>query len=280
MNAFESQEWEGYEMNETPEVGEWETGEWETGEFGNQEQFLGGLLGSVLGGGEMESSQSETELAHELLEISSEEELEQFLGNLFKGAAKAVGGFIRSPVGKALGGALKSVAKTALPVAAGALGNFIVPGVGGAIGSKLGSMASKLFEVELEGMNEAEAELEVARRYVRFATAAARNAARAPSGAPPRAVARAALISAARRHAPGLVRGSRGAGQPPRFRPRRSPAYRGTSYVRDVVSGGDWFDDDAAAPGPVISTNGGASGHDHAEGRWIRRGRKILLLGV
>jgi len=41
--------------------------------------------------------------ASELLEISSEEELEQFLGGLIK----KVGGFVRGPVGQALGGVLK-----------------------------------------------------------------------------------------------------------------------------------------------------------------------------
>lgn len=265
MNALESQEWESFETGETS-MGEWGS-EWETvGEFENFEQ----------GWGELESEQEmqELALASELLEISSEEELEQFLGKLIKGAAKAVGGFVKSPVGKALGGVLKNVAKTALPMAAGALGNLVLPGVGGAIGSKLGSMATKLFEVELEGMNEQEAEFEIARRYVRFATAAARNAARAPGGAPPRAVARAAAYSAARRHAPGLLRGGSGGGprrgpsRPPRFRPRRG-AYAGYGAV-DEPSGSDWGDGDG----------GDDDGDRPRSGRWLRRGQKIVLLGV
>jgi YD repeat-containing protein len=142
MTTFETQEWENLETMETP--GEWESQEWgETGEY-EGEQFLGGLLGSVLGGlgggGELELTEmQETELATELLGLSSEEELEQFLGKLIRGAAKAVGKAVRSPVGRALGGALKNVAKTALPMAAGALGNLVLPGVGGAIGSRLGT---------------------------------------------------------------------------------------------------------------------------------------------
>jgi uncharacterized protein (DUF697 family) len=147
----------------------------------------------------------ETELATELLEISSEEELEDFLGNLVKGVAKKVGGFIKSPVGKALGGVLKNVAKTALPVAGAALGSFIAPGAGTAIGGKLGSMASNLFEVELEGMEAEEAEFEVARRYVRFAAEAAKNAALAPENVPPWTLVNAAVANAAREYAPGLV---------------------------------------------------------------------------
>ncbi|GIH06917.1 hypothetical protein Rhe02_49840 [Rhizocola hellebori] len=273
MSAYESQEWEGFEFQESG-LGEWESHEWESGENEwEQEQFLGGILSSVLGG-ETESSQMEMELTHELLEVTSEEELEQFLGNLIKRAGKAVGGFIKSPVGKALGGALKGIAKKALPVAAGALGNLVVPGVGGMIGSKLGSMATKLFEVELEGMSEQQAEFEVARRYVRFATAAARNAARAPAGAPPRAVARAALISAARRHAPGLVRGGRpGSGPRPRFRPRRGGGSVSDFAYSTNGSGQDWADDDGFAG----DEDGGEA---RREGRWIRRGRKILIIGA
>jgi len=295
MSTFETQEWENLESMEIP--GEWESQEWgETGEYESQEQqFLGGLLGSVLGGELELNEMQETELATELLEISSEEELEQFLGKLIRGAAKAVGGIVLSPVGRARGGALKSVAKTALPMAAGALGNLVLPGVGGVVGSKLGSMASKLFEVELEAMGEQEAEFEVARRYVRFATAAARNAARAPSNAPPRAVVRAAVVSAARRHAPGLVRGTR-SGQG-RGRPGRGPrpgSYGFPSGAGNGMGGGPGngmgggtaggeplgFDDDA---GPDTGTKGNGSGETGGRapaGRWIRRGRKIVILGV
>lgn len=59
--------------------------------------------------------------------IQSEEELEEFFGKL----VKAAGSFIKSPVGKTLGGVLKNVARTALPVAGAALGNLVAPGVGG-----------------------------------------------------------------------------------------------------------------------------------------------------
>jgi uncharacterized protein (DUF697 family) len=150
-------------------------------------------------------AEMETELATELLEISSEEELEDFLGKLFKGVAKSVGGIIKSPVGQALGGVLKNVAKKALPIAGAALGSVIAPGAGTAIGGQLGSMASNLFEVELEGMEAEEAEFEVARRYVRFAAEAAKNAALAPENVPPWSLANAAVADAARQYAPGLV---------------------------------------------------------------------------
>jgi uncharacterized protein (DUF697 family) len=309
---FEQPEMEFGPAGETSEYGsEFETAETEA----EAEGFLGGLLSSVLGGEAAEaesplSEMQEMELATELLEVSSEAELEQFLGGLFKKVASGVGSFMKSGTGRALGGILKNVAKKALPVVGGALGSFVAPGVGTALGSKLGSMASNLFEVELETMSEQEAEFEVARRYVRLASSAARNAALAPRNAPPRAVARAAVVSAARRHAPGLVRGTPyqvprrpsrpgrpvqrpGGTQPqpgrPRPRPRPygapapSPGYADAGPAWGVYGdepswadgddGGVWYDGD----------DGGAPSARHARpqsGRWVRRGRKIVILGA
>jgi uncharacterized protein (DUF697 family) len=219
-------EFEGeYEGEYEGEFGEYE-GEYEGEGEGEGEQFLGDILGSVLGGeyeGESETEQflgdilgtvlgsefetplseaQESELAAELLEITNEQELEQFLGNVFK----SVGGFIKSPVGRALGGALKNVAKKALPVVGGALGSMVVPGLGTAVGSKLGSMASGMFEVELEAMPAEAAEFEVARRVVNTAASAAHHAAmaRPRPGVSPQTVARAAIAAGARHHAPGV----------------------------------------------------------------------------
>ena len=208
------------------------------------ETMAEGSLGEMASEGPLTETQ-EIALASELLEITSEEELEQFLGNLIKKAAGAVGGIVKGPIGSAIGGVLKKVAKTALPMAAGALGNLVLPGVGGAIGSKLGGMAAKLFELEEEVVYSEQGELEVARRIVRLTAAAAQNAAQAPAGAPARAVAQNAIAQAARQHAPGLL--------DPRVARAVSQASRnGTS------AGG-------AAP---------------RTGRWVRRGQKIVVLGV
>ncbi|HEX8320730.1 hypothetical protein [Longimicrobium sp.] len=149
----------------------------------------------------------EMELAAELLGIQSEEELEEFFGKL----VKAAGSFIKSPVGKALGGVLKNVARTALPVAGAALGNLVAPGVGGMIGGKLASMAGRAFGLELEGMSPQDQEFEVARRMVRLGGEAARQASRMPVG-PPDRVAKDAVLAAAQQHAPGLLGGAAAAG--------------------------------------------------------------------
>jgi uncharacterized protein (DUF697 family) len=344
MSAFETYEsYEGpFESQETYEGPYGHETSYETYE-GEDEQFLGSILGTIakplaqagmsalqqglssgFGGlfGETESPLSEAqemELATELLEITSEEELEEFLGNLFKGVSNAVGGIIRSPVGQQLGGILKGVAKQALPVVGGALGSFVAPGVGTAIGSQLGSMASNLFEMETEGMSQEQAQFEVARRYVRLASTAAGAAARAPRNVPPARVTRVAITQAARQHAPGLLRGtSAGTGQPRRVpqgagpgQPGRPPARPGAgrqsprgrrplgyaAYPTYVTAGNGH--DQAPQPGwgePEPSWGGGGQWAPQPEpsygasapqaagrarsGRWVRRGSKIVIYGV
>lgn len=214
--------------------------------------------------GEMEM---EMELAHELLEITSEAELEEFLGKLISSVGKAASGFIKSPIGKALGGVLKNVAKTALPMVGSALGSFVAPGIGTAIGGKLGSMAGNLLEDhEMETMGEAEAELEAARRYVQWARGATRYAMGSPSGANPRSMVRSAAVTSARRYAPALLR----SGGRSSWRGRRRP---GDSYYGGLTDGDRWagagsFDGDGQSAGEPAP---GASG------RWVRRGSQIIL---
>lgn len=180
----------------------------------------------------------EMELAAELLSISNEEELDQFLGKLFKRVSRGIRKVVRSPIFRPLGGMLKGIAKKALPIAGGALGTMIpIPGVGTALGAAAGKAAGKMFGLELEGLSAEDQEFEVARRFVRLAGDAAQEAASAPTSAPPQQVAQAALVSAAQKHAPGLLAG------------------RGGQNRRQ-------------------------SGRRKASGRWIRRGRAIILLEV
>ena len=179
----------------------------------------------------------EMELAAELLGVSSEEELDQFLGKLIRKAGQAIGKFAKSPLGGKLLGILKGAAKTALPLVGKAAGAFVGGPAGAAIGGKLAAGAGRMFGLELEGLSPEDQEYEVARRFVRFAGAATQNAATAPPNFPPGDAATGAAATAARRHAPGLLAdgGARG---------------RGCSC-------------------------GAAAG-----GRWIRRGRQIIILGA
>jgi hypothetical protein len=190
-------------------------------------------LQSILQGRVQESPLSEVEemeLASDLLGVSSEAELDEFLGDLVKKAAKAVGGFVRSPVGRQIGGVLKGVAKQALPALGAAGAGFF--GLPPQLGSAAGSMIANTFELETEGLAEDELEFEVARKIVQLGAAAGATAASAPQGVPAKQVAQAAVGAAAQRYAPGLVR-----------------------------------------------QQGGRNGGERS-GRWVRKGRKIVLYGV
>ena len=185
------------------------------GSYEFNQEFMGNSNGES---DELDESR-ELEFAHELLNVTNEQELNMFLGNLIKKAGKAVGSFARSPIGQGLVGALKGVAKKALPIAGGALGSLVGGPVGGAIGGKLGGMASNLFELELEGLSPEDQEYEMARAYVRFANSAASKAAnlQQQGASNPQAVLKKALTEAAKEHAPGLLQpastGQNGQGQ-------------------------------------------------------------------
>jgi uncharacterized protein (DUF697 family) len=190
----------------------------------------------------------EMELAGALLEVATEEEMDRFLGNLIRRAGRAVGAVVRSPVGQALGGILKNAARQALPVVGGAIGSAIGGPSGGTAGSQIATTAGQMFGLELEGLSQEDQEYEAARRFVRFAGAAAANAAGTPATASPVAAAQTAVSAAARRHAPGLLRGRRRAP----IMPSRVP-----------------IDADGA---PID-----ASGWQPRHGRWVRRGRQVII---
>jgi hypothetical protein len=156
------------------------------------------------------SEVEEMELASDLLGVSSEEELEEFLGDLVKKAASAVGSAIRSPVGRQITGALRGVVKTALPAIGAAGAGFF--GLPPQLGGAAGSMIANAFELETDGMDRQEQEFEVARRIVQLGATAASTAAAAPREAPAKQVAQAALTAAAQRYAPGLARQADGGG--------------------------------------------------------------------
>jgi hypothetical protein len=155
-----------------------------------QFEWSGETMGETLGEGEL------MELAAELLEVRDEQELDRFLGKIVKGIKKVAA----SPIG----GLLKKGLKTLLPIAAGAAGTFFGGPLGGKIASGLASKAGSLLGLELEGLSHEDREFEAAKQFVRFASEAVKNAATAPGGNPA-SIARSAIVSAAQRHAPGLL---------------------------------------------------------------------------
>jgi len=148
----------------------------------------------------------EIDMASQLLEVADEAELDQFLGSLFRRVGQVAGRAIRSPVGRYLGGQLRGLARRVLPMAGGALGTLVGGPAGGMAGSQLASMAGQAFGLEIEGLSQEDQSFEVARRFVRFAGEAAKNAALSPATTTPQDTVKAALAAAAKRHAPGILR--------------------------------------------------------------------------
>jgi len=221
----------GQEMGYEGEQFEFGQGEW-SGE--------GGLLSEAL----------EMELATELLSVTNEAELEQFLGNFLRKAASAVGSAIKSPIGQAVGGVLKGVAKRALPLAGGALGAFVGGPLGARIGSGLASAAGSALGLEAEGeLSGEDREFDGARTFVKLAADTVNRAAQARGG-DPRQIAMQAATAAARQHAPGLL--------------GINPQQAGQGQA-----------------GSGFGSGFGAAGAQRgATGRWVRQGRRIVLYGA
>ena len=189
------------------------------------------------------SDADEMELAAELLATSDEQELDQFIGKLIGQAGEAAGKAVKGKTGSKLGGFLKGALKKVLPTVAGAAGTLFGGPVGGMAASKLASAAGKAFGLELEGLSPEDQEFEAARRFVRFAGEAAKQAGRVAAAIDdPQAAAKKALTTAAKKFAPGLL--------------------------RPVVN---------AVQSEVTAQRGDRPGH---AGRWIRQGQKIVLFGV
>jgi hypothetical protein len=182
----------------TPEIGL----ESEQFEYGESWSGEGGVF----------SEADEMQLASELLGVSTEAELDQFLGSLIKKAGSAIGAAVRSPIGQAVGGVLKSAAKKALPLAGGALGGYLGGPLGAKIGSGLASAAGSALGLEAESMAQEDREFEGAKQFVRFAANTVKNAATSPMAANPAAAAQAAATTAAKQFLPGLVGQTAGAG--------------------------------------------------------------------
>ncbi|MBX3606680.1 MAG: hypothetical protein KF788_15480 [Piscinibacter sp.] len=178
-------------------------------EFQSEFEFESEFEGEFEGEGEAMDDAREYELALELLSVSNEEELEQFLGKLVSGAwkgLKKVGSAVGKVV-KPLGGVLRTVAKTALPLVGGALGSFIpIPGVGTLVGRAVGQAVSSALEAETAGLDPEVRDLEMARRFVRIADTAARRAVTSVArGAEPMRAVQQAVAAATHRHAPGRL---------------------------------------------------------------------------
>ena len=210
-------------MEYDPEMELFEQEEYEWGETG-----WGGETESVL------SEADEMALAAELLNVTNEDELDLFLGGLIKKVGGAVGKFVKSPLGKAIGGVLKGVAKKALPIAGGALGAYFGGPLGAKIGSGLAQAAGGALGLELESLSQEDREFEGAKQFVRFAADTVNNAASAPPHVDPGTAAQSAAIAAAQKYAPDLLRPSAGFAAPSP-RPRKARGGRWLRRGRNII---------------------------------------------
>ena len=193
----------------------------EYGEVESGEDIDSGAEDAIFGEAE------EMELGAQLLEITGENELDEFLGGLI---ARATGGERRLASSTHLRQLLRQTAKSALPMIGDTAEKLVGSSLGGTAGARLAAAAGDLFGLELEGLSPEDQEFEVARRFVRFAGASARNTRRSRENVPPKLAAQRAADAAARRHAPGFLR-------------RRQP--------RDVRG---WSDNVPAPPIPIAVT--------------------------
>lgn len=198
----------------------WETDEYEYESEGEMEgeyelygetpnQVYGSLYGEMYDETELThglfTEMDEMELAADLLEVTDEAELEQFLGNLMHKASRVAGGTLRTPEGNMLGGVLKGIARKALPNVDAGLGR-LAHSVDGTIGRQLAANAGHLFGLEMEGMSAEDQEFEVARRFVHLAGDAVQNVLQAKPKVSLANAVQKAVATAAQQHAPGLLK--------------------------------------------------------------------------
>jgi len=145
--------------------------------------------GEVFGGTE------KLELASDLLEVSSEAQLDRVLTDLISRVGQAVGKLFSAPARCAIGRLLKGPAKRVLS--------------GIELGRDAVSDAGRYFGLELEGLSNEDREFEIARHYIDFAGAAVRNLTLTSTSRDSRTAADAAIVEAAKTYAPGLLQ-SRG----------------------------------------------------------------------
>ena len=147
----------------------------------------------------------EMELAAELLEVNSEEELEQFLGDLWNRTTTAASRAYNSDAVQSALPGLKAIGRAVLPKAASYVANRFAPGTGDMFGAGTQAAVDQWLKEELEGLSGEDREFETARRFVRLANDALMRAAQMPTNVPPPVAGQVAVTDAARYQMPGVV---------------------------------------------------------------------------
>lgn len=218
-----------------------------------------------------------TDLAAELLGVSNDRELDQFLGSLLRRAAVAVGGALHLRMLHVLGGLVKGAVRRILPGIGRAFSGLVDPagrhvdqrGQIGQLAPQLVPRASQLLGMELEGLSGEDQEFASAKQLVRLAGTAAAAAAADPSRGNAGEAARQAMIQAAQVYAPGLLRSAPSHGEVHHQSPHD---HSHADSNHDCGCGGSC--------GGCGGASHGGSGTQGKRGSWRRRGREIILEGV
>lgn len=187
----------------------------------------------------------EGELVYELMHIQSEEELDQFLGDLLKSVRSGAKALYHSPLGQKLKRqaieGLKDMGRKALPGLGRTVGSHFFGPQGAKIGGQLGKMAAKGLGLEFEGATALERRTEGSRRFVRTARNAARRIA--------------AQIQS------------------------RQPLTEKNVHQIIIQEGRRWFPDLPVLPNRVTNQEAGTFPAQNS-GRWYRQGDRIILEGI
>jgi hypothetical protein len=165
---------------------------------------------------EFADGEDDNELAHELLTVASDEEMDQFLGKLVRGAWRGIRRFSNSRQGRNIRGAvtrgLKRFGRKVVPTIGRNVGDYFGSRYGGPRGGHYGGRAGQAagnwlvdrfgWNREFEFLSPEEQELELAKKVVKVAKTAAKVARKLgqSSRMPPKAVAKKAIKTAIRKH--------------------------------------------------------------------------------
>jgi len=204
----------------------------------------------------------EMDLAIGLLEVRDEHELGDFVDNIVNRVSRALNMAAPGSVSRAVGSLLAIALQRALTAASGTGTPAGARSSAAALGSRLTSISGSTLGLELEGLSHEDQEFEKARQLIRFVVDAVTNAVTATRLRPVEA-ARAGVLAAARRHAPGLLQG---AGPSPHGFLRSTPSSDGLTGRSPPAQPTPDRDPEA-----IIAPIGRASG------RWVRTGPSVIV---
>ena len=147
----------------------------------------------------------EREFAADMLELEDERGIAEFLASLV--AKTATGGprLLHTALGQSLVGALEQAARRVLPIHSTSLSGPTSNALGVTSVNDLKRKAAELFGIELEGLSSEDKEFALAQQFVRFAADTIRRSTDSETRGDPSRTVEAALVQAAREHAPGLL---------------------------------------------------------------------------